>query len=288
MIIIKLIGGLGNQMFQYAFYRKLSILKNIPVKLDIFGYSDTYFLNKDEKREYSLRHFKIQENLATREEIKEFSGLKSLLRKFIKKIKRDIFKIDNFSFNEKEFQVADKTYLSDYWQSEKYFKDIADILRKEFTLKNDLSFFAKNIEKKIVNSNSVSLHIRRGDYAFNQKVKYCFGLLSLDYYQRAIEIIKDKINNPLFFIFSDDIDWVKKNLNLDASLIYVSNSNLRDYEELVLMSKCKHNIIANSSFSWWGAWLNQNYKKIIVAPKIWFKNRNINTKDIVPDNWIKI
>ncbi|MCX6800176.1 MAG: alpha-1,2-fucosyltransferase, partial [Candidatus Falkowbacteria bacterium] len=163
MIIIKLTGGLGNQMFQYAFARKLSVLKNVPIKLDIFWYLDSNF-GKDTKREYALKLFDIQENIATREDVAPFLAKRSLIHRFIKKFKRDILNIDDFGFNPKLLATKNDVYFDDHCQSEKYFIDIADVLRKEFILKDGLSLDAQVIQKQILTSNSVSLHIRRGDY----------------------------------------------------------------------------------------------------------------------------
>jgi len=146
----------------------------------------------------------------------------------------------------------------------------------------------KNNEQKIKEKNSVSLHIRRGDYLTMQKAIDTIGVCPLDYYDKAIREITRKIKNPTFFIFSDDINWVKENLKTNSPTIFVSGGKLKDYEELILMSKCKHNIIANSSFSWWGAWLNNNPNKIVIAPKKWFKDTSKNTRDLIPESWLKL
>jgi hypothetical protein len=176
--------------------------------------------------------------------------------------------------------------LEGFWQNEKYFSDIDEIIRQDFTLKNELSIPALEIDKKIAETESVSIHFRYGDYLFNKKTGKLFGVPDFDYYQTAINKIKSKINNPVFFIFSDDIGLVKKKLQADPFLYFVSQPGLKDFEELILMSRCKHNIVANSSFSWWGGWLNNNPNKIVIAPKIWF--RKIKMKDIIPEGWIKI
>ncbi len=134
---------------------------------------------------------------------------------------------------------------------------------------------------------SISIHFRRADY-LKHEISETIGVQPLEYYYKAMSFIKTKVNNPHIFIFSDDIDWVRNNLKCDLNVSYVSNNELKDYEELLLMSKCQHNIIANSSFSWWGAWLNKNDDKIVVAPKKWFNNSVINTKDLIPIDWITI
>ena len=287
MIIVKLNGGLGNQMFQYAFARKLSVVKKTPVKLDNFLYLDADF-GKDSRREYGLGHFNTNENLATREDVAPFLGYSGVVRKLIKKVKRDILRLDECVYHPKYLAPLDNAYLEGYWQSEKYFLDIRDILLKELALKDRLSQAACDFGNKVNSVNAVSLHIRRGDYTSNKKVVEKFGACGLDYYIEAIETMKSKVVSPVLFIFSDDINWVRENLKLDNPVVYVSSTKIKDYEELILMSKCKHNIIANSSFSWWGAWLNQNEKKIVIAPKQWFKTKRMYTHDIVPNSWMKL
>ncbi|MEI6553564.1 MAG: alpha-1,2-fucosyltransferase, partial [bacterium] len=137
-------------------------------------------------------------------------------------------------------------------------------------------------------SNSISIHIRRGDYISNQEANNFHGSCSIDYYTEAINIIKGKVSNPIFFVFSDDIAWVKENLKSDIVATWVSEYNLDNTEDLLLMSFCKHQIIANSSFSWWGAYLNRNINKIVIAPKKWIANKGYNTDEITPSSWIKL
>jgi len=288
MIIVKLIGGLGNQMFQHAFAKKLSLIKRVPVKLDVFWYEDAKNFTKNSLRKYILDNYNTSLRIATREEVVSFLSKRSFVFKVIKKIKRDVLRLDDFSFKEKHFNVSDNAYLEGWWQSEKYFFDIRDILLKEFSLKNGFSGVVKKIETQEIGCNSVSLHIRRGDYVSLKQVNDAFGVLGLEHYDKAIKIIKEKMKEPRFFIFSDDIAWAKENLKIGENAVFVSSPEIKDYEELILMSKCKHNIIANSSFSWWGAWLNQNKNKIVIAPKQWFKTDKFNTKDVVPESWIKI
>ena len=193
-----------------------------------------------------------------------------------------------FHFDPEVFKISGNVYLDGYWQNEKYFKDIEEIIRKEFTLKNPFNKIISGIAEKISETNSVSLHIRRGDYVKDKITNQLHGVCSLDYYLNAINRILEKVSKPSFFIFSDDIEWAKNNLKLNYSTFFISDNLIKDSEELVLMSKCKHNIIANSSFSWWGAWLNQNPQKIVIAPKQWFKDSSIKTDDLIPDSWQRI
>jgi Glycosyl transferase family 11 len=180
------------------------------------------------------------------------------------------------------------SYLMGYWQSEQYFADIANIIREDFTFKLPMSQQNAELAKQINQVNAVSLHIRRGDYANNPETMATYGLCSLDYYKEAIRYIVERVNAPHFFIFSDDINWVKNNLKIDYPYQYVDhNHGTESYNDMRLMSLCKHHIIANSSFSWWGAWLNRNPEKLVVAPQKWFANE-LNVDDLFPRGWITL
>jgi len=184
--------------------------------------------------------------------------------------------------------VPKNVFLRGYWQSEKYFIDIADILRQDLMLKSPSSRLNLELAKKIQSSLSVSLHVRRGDYAHDLATHQTHGLLPLDYYRAAINYILRLFSDASFFLFSDDIPWIKENLKIDAPHCYVDhNTPQTDFEDLRLMSLCKHQIIANSSFSWWGAWLCQNPEKVVVAPRQWYRIE-IDTRDLVPEDWIRL
>ena len=184
----------------------------------------------------------------------------------------------------------DNTYFEGFWwQSELYFKNIRDILLKEFTLRNDFGVEAKRIARDIdYNKYSVSVHIRRGDYVSDSTTLAHHGFLGGEYYKEAIDLMNKKTIRPSFYVFSDDIEWVKTNLSFSYPVLFVSDENIPTHEELILMSLCTHHIIANSSFSWWGAWLGRNSEKIVIAPKRWISDETVDTSDIYPDSWIKI
>nr|BFD25167.1 MAG: hypothetical protein JST_4580 [Candidatus Parcubacteria bacterium] len=156
-----------------------------------------------------------------------------------------------------------------------------DILNEEFKLKTPL-----NTNLNITESESIFVHIRRGDYVSNSAANKFLGLCPLDYYERAVKFMRGKVKNPRFFIFSDDISWVQDYLKIEDA-VYVSDGNLQDFEELALMSQCRHGVVANSSFSWWGAWLISNPTKIIIAPKQWFANDKADDSDLIPPNWLR-
>lgn len=290
MIITKLIGGLGNQMFQYAAGRRASYKNNTELKLDITGYDNQAGITP---RKYELDIFNINGKIADSNDINKFRNNKRGLQKILTGIyklifKKSYFNENGFQFNLKMLQIGDNSYLEGYWVSEKYFEDIRDIIYKEFTFKKKPNEKNKIIINKIFNTSSISLHLRRGDYVTDQKTNQFHGVCDIDYYYKAIKYMGSKIKNPHFFIFSDDMHWVRKNLKIMAPADYIDwNTGNESYEDMRLMSFCKHNIVANSTFSWWGAWLNQNPEKIVIAPKKWFANISINTKDVIPIYWTR-
>lgn len=285
MIIIKLIGGLGNQLFQYSLGKKLSIKNNDMLKLDLSDFT------KDNPRSYSLGHFNIIENFATDKDVNKIkkTGALKVFDKLKSYYKRPVIKYKGYDFDPNILKLSGSFYLDGYWQSEKYFKDIENIIIKEIAPKEPLSDKYTALIDNIKTGNSISVHIRRGDYITNKKFSKVYNLLDEKYYQRAVKFIAEKIIDPQFFIFSDNIEWVKQNLNIPYPKIFVSSANeTKDYEELILMSLCRHNIIANSSFSWWGAWLNQNHSKIVISPDKWFNDKADAAKDLIPQDWIRL
>jgi hypothetical protein len=261
MITVRLKGGLGNQMFQYARGRSLSLEKKEGLCLNLH---DLEFPEPgDTRRKFCLDNFNIQAKITIPDKSDRFS-------RFLHQIRTRISGDDGF------------------YQSEKYFKNVEDVIRRDFTLRNTMSEAAQKSATEInAVENPVSIHIRRGDYVTNTETNAHHGVCSLDYYERAIGYMGEKISSPVFFIFSDDIDWVKENLKLENA-VYVSRPDIPDHEELTMMSRCKHHIIANSSFSWWGAWLDPNKDKAVIAPERWFADKKTDSKDIVPEGWIKL
>ena len=289
MIIVKLIGGLGNQLFQYSLGRRLSEIHKTRLKIDISGF-ESYKLHK-----YSLWPFNIQENFASATEIRAMAPRgrlgRALAKKWPKKWPKYILE-KHFYFDPAILNLPDGVYLEGYWQSEKYFSDIAEIIRREFTVKNPSAGKDKELEGRIASCQSVSLHIRRGDYVSNPKTKQIYGFCDLDYYQRCIEQIAQMVENPYFFVFSDDSEWASKNLKLSYPVIAVNHNTAdKNYEDLRLMSRCKHHIIANSTFSWWGAWLDPGKDKTVLAPRQWFAPTaqvSMKLADLFPPGWIPL
>jgi len=295
MIVVKLMGGLGNQMFQYAFGRSLALKNNTELKLDLSFLEDKTHRENFTYRDYELNVFAIQANIASQKEISPFQ--KSRKRKIIDYLLLNLsIKPNNFYLKEPHFNYFAKalsapknTYAEGYWQSEKYFINCRAELLNEFFPKEKIVSENKSLADKIHTENAVSLHVRRGDYVSSAHNNNFHGTCDKGYYLKAIELITQKVDNPVFYVFSDEPQWFRENFNINFPVHVVEqNSGKNSYWDMYLMSQCKHHIIANSSFSWWGAWLNKNEDKIVVAPKNWFRDTSMNTQDLIPSNWIKI
>lgn len=286
MIITRITGGLGNQMFQYAIGKAIAKKRADEFKLDISFYP------KQTLRKYELNQFNIEENIANDDEIVKLAGnqntwfkIKRRLGLNPKRPKSYFVEKETAVFDKDIFAYQDDIYLDGYWQNETYFKGLRDDILKDFTLKNDISNEAKKYLEDIQNSQSVSLHVRRGDYVQNAHTNSVHGTCDLEYYQKAIKHIEQNIENPNFYIFSDDIVWCKENFGFLENKVFVDDTKSA-FDDLELMKNCKHNIIANSTFSWWGAWLNKHNEKIVVAPKVWWVSRDY--KNIACEDWILI
>lgn len=292
MVIAKIFGGLGNQLFQYAMARNVAERNGSQLKVDL-----SWFESPDvaTRRIFGLNSFIIQLRNASEAEINRCLMLRKAFGRDIyetivpfrykKYIKTKEFQV----FNEIYLRLGGDVYLDGYWADERFFCDIANIIRKEFKLSGGLSPNNSNYSSIIDETESVSVHIRRGDYVTSSQFSPIFNICDQSYYRRAIDLIADKITHPVFFIFSDDIEWARQNLNPKHKVVYVSGAEGKlPHEEMILMSRCKHNIIANSTFSWWGAWLNPNNKKIVIAPDKWVNIPGAYGDQIVPPTWAKI
>jgi hypothetical protein len=290
LIIVQLRGGLGNQLFQYAAALSLALHHNVPVKVDV-----NELKVPDEKigtfRKYELQNIVQPPVIATEEEILGVVG-QPLFKKYYQKLlppyKREIYKEASFRFDEHFFEAGKNIYLKGYRQSEKHFQSIAPIVRSQLFIAENKYEHLSNMGIEVRNQNSVSIHIRRGDYV-KKVVQEHHGLLDETYYQQAIDKITLAVENPLFYVFSDEPGWVKEHLKFQQPVTYVSHEITKNhYEDFYLMSCCRHNIVANSSFSWWAAWFNNNPDKKVIAPLKWFNKAPYDTTDLVPDSWIRI
>lgn len=292
MIIVNLMGGLGNQMFQYALGRRLAMERAVPLKLDLSWFS------QQKMRRYRLDQFQISAETATPAEICFFTKCHcpSVLWKMFEKLRTkhpqwlgQVVTYPGMSYYPQALQVPKYAYLNGYWQSEKYFKPIRQFLLQELIIKEGLVTPIRQMLDIIQSTNSVSLHIRRGDYVNNPRSNHVHGVLSLMYYQQAMQGLEGAIRSPHYFVFSDDIPWARQHLQDVKNVTFVDqNDPEQDHLDLTLMSACKHHIIANSSFSWWAAWLNQNQGKLVFAPRRWFNDFSFDTQDLIPDGWILV
>jgi hypothetical protein len=288
MIVVKLIGGIGNQMFQYAFYKYIKS-KNLDVKIDINSF-DNYKLHQGYELEKVFKN--IQISYAVKEDfINLLDNNMSIISKARRKIlglKKTHYKEYKLAYNEKIEDIINKRrniYFEGYWQSEKYFSEIKKEIKKDFLFQKFEDDKNLYIENKIKNSMSVSIHVRRGDFLDNDLHK---DICTLGYYEKCIDYILKMVNNPTFFIFSDDVEWCKHRFSKLQNKEYINwNTGNNSFRDMQLMSLCKHNIIANSSFSWWGAWLNVNPLKIVVTPKK-FLNSDNDLIDLIPQEWIRL
>ena len=286
MIIVNLKGGTGNQLFQYALGRHLAIKNKDTLKFDVSGLARAKQVG-DVYRPLALNLLAVKVDLATEAEVKKIKYHFGLLSKAWLFIKTKILRQFNIIFNPKYLDLRGDVYLDGFWQSPLYFEAIREVLVKELTLNKLMSGEALAYQVQIQNTNSISLHIRRGDYTKNRRVKKEYGSCSPTYYEQAVAQIKKTVPSPTFFIFSDDIAWVKTNQTINEKIVFIEAKEVTDIEEVLLMSQCQHNIIANSSFSWWGAWLNQNLDKIVIAPTPWF-NKSTYDKNLIPLTWIQL
>lgn len=289
MVVVKLMGGLGNQMFQFAFGLAVAKERNEKMFLDISSLVNKE-LEGNNPRDYELGIFTYH--------VQKTNILRSKYQIFFLKLLKKM----NFSFllshiiEGKNVELLKEkqcvTYLEGYWQSEDYFKKYEPEIKKCFEFRPNSSEENKTLLNKISSKNSVSIHVRRGDYVSDYQTNQFHGVSSMEYYEQAIIYLKKKLIKPFFFVFSDDPEWVLQNFNLDKNESEIVDFNFgnKSFEDLRLMKSCEHNIIANSSFSWWGAWLNSNPQKIVIAPKKWFANsiKESQSQNIVPKEWKRI
>lgn len=294
MIIVKLIGGLGNQMFQYAAGRALSHRLGVALKLDKTAFA-TYDLHA-----YAIDNFNIHEQFAAPADLDRVARFQGWKRRAwnaavacltLGTVRPIQYVSENgHGFNDAVSGLTDDTYLAGYWQTERYFKDIESVIRQDFsqaTPRDDLN--ERCLRRIEATDHPVSLHVRRADYVTDPTAATTHGACSPGYYRRCIDLIRQAVGTPHLFVFSDDIDWTRTALSFDCPATFVDhNGPERNYEDLALMSRCHHHIIANSTFSWWGAWLNPRPDKLVCAPDPFFAAADRDDSDIIPASWTRV
>lgn len=288
MIITRIIGGLGNQMFQYAAGRSLALAKGCQLKLDVSG-----FENYDLHNGYELGLFNIKAEIASAAEVSRLVGTQSRLADFVRRklgiAKKTHFIERDFSFDPSFFNVTTPVYIDGYWQSYKYLDPFAAQIREELTLAKPLAGKNAEFAKQIAQVNAVSIHVRRGDYVANQATNKVHGFVGIEYYKEAMQRISNEVGAPYFFVFSDDMTWARGNLGLVDNVTFVEhNTGVHSYEDMRLMSLCRHHIIANSSFSWWAAWHGHQAGKLVFYPSNWFATGERDTSSLCPPEWIRV
>lgn len=294
MIISKIMGGLGNQMFCYAAGRAVAERNKVALKLDTRGYPDL------DGRTFELWRFDITAVPASPRELARCDR-----RSHNRKINRALHKLRfwrsygqsghfrqrGYAFDEEFMKVGGDAYLEGLFQSEKFFVSAAETLRREFQVQDEhLDTLTRAMAARMKSCESVSLHVRRSDYVNHPRYRHVVAPCSLEYYQKALGIIRERVTDPHVFVFSDEPEWCRANLPLDGRFTVIdANPPEKPWLDLHLMTSCRHHVLANSSFSWWGAWLAESKDQIVVAPAQWLlPDSALDDRDIVPERWIRI
>lgn len=294
MIVSKIKGGIGNQLFQYSFGYAQTQIKRTKLKLDLSWFRRS----EDEKKgpgtigrsyQLSLLNINFEEETEKEESYYKFSLINKFRNRLPIRWKAYLKEVGN-SFDPAYLNISDNSYLDGFWQSPQYFNRYRSDLLSQLTLKIESEHFKSALE--IIKSVpvSVSVHIRRGDYVKHSELQKIHGVLPVEYYHSAFRYFDNKGITPTYFLFTDDWFWVKEVFPEADNIIHICNEGVNPVEDLLLMSLCNHNIIANSTFSWWAAWLNKKVDKIIIAPKIWYAEKIMNqqTNSLIPDTWVRI
>ncbi len=293
-IVVKVNGGLGNQMFQYAMGRALALRTGASLLLDLrfFGLDGEHT-----KRPFELDLLNTHIEPATPDDLALFDpppapdrGQRMLRRLFPAKGQPLHVQEQGFPFQSAVVNIRRDAYLEGHWQSEKYFLDQETAIREDFTFDQPLSCASKEVLRQIRQAaHAASLHVRRGDYVHQAAASAHHGVCAPGYYQAAMERLQHSAGPLHYFVFSDDIAWARHNLRFNAPATFVDhNIGADSWQDMQLMSACKHHIIANSSFSWWGAWLSSSPGKSVVAPMHWFQAPGLDTRDLIPEAWVRL
>lgn len=294
MIITKLQGGLGNQMFQYAAGKSLSLYHKVKLAVEVSFFNDGPTHDLEFPRNFEMHHFLgFNEEIVSETnkfDLNKYPFLKqSKIQRLLPAHKRIIYKEPHYHFDKNFFNGKKQQFIKGQWQSEKFFKPFEEEIKKGFELKNEYIVNVLNSVSEMKHLETVSIHVRRGDYLRKPEILHWHGVMSKEYYLEAFKCIEKSTKVDSVYYFSDDPEWVEKELKpLIGGEVISGNKSKSQYEDFYWMSNCKHNIIANSSFSWWTAYLNKYPKKIIIAPKKWYNNAPVITEDVYPQQWIKL
>ena len=289
MIVVRIYGGLGNQMFQYAAARALAAKYNVPLKLDL------RWMRRYRHRDFLLDRFPISIQKPIWTDRLKFTWFPFqrhpffLYSKIIRRLSPLFYMETLISYDLGFWNLGPNCFLFGYFQSEKYFRDYGHLIRKDFSYNPDLSLYDKGVIEAVRMPGATAVQFRRGDYITNPAANRTIGICPMEYYERAVAYIKSQKKEIQLIVFSDEIDWCKTNVNF-GELIFVERKGGSPLDDMFLATQCEHIILANSTFSWWCAWLNQNPNKIVIAPKTWFKDEELNKQayDLIPDSWVRL
>jgi hypothetical protein len=286
VIITRLQGGLGNQMFQYAAGLALAAARQTQLKIDL---SLLNVRDGRTPRHYQLDCFSVTAPRAMPEETEALLA-KPLTAQLSPRLDRRAAASErHFHYDPAVASLPDGSCLEGYWQSERYFAAAATGVRREFRFRSEPSGRNAELARAITVRAAVSVHVRRGDYAANPATNAAHGLCPVDYYRCAAAYVAARVPDPLFVLFSDDPEWTRQNLDVGGDTLFVDHNGADDAgEDLRLMSLCRHHVIANSTFSWWGAWLSAYPDKIAIAPERWFADATRDTSDLLPASWVRL
>jgi Glycosyl transferase family 11 len=291
MILVRLQGGLGNQLFQYAAARRLAHARGAELRLDVSALDDPRYRTA---RRYELGALNVAARIAQPEDLARVApaprGLAGRVRERLAGGAGRLRHVReaHFHFDPAVLALPDGVYLDGYWQSPRYFADVADLIRGEAAPKAPLSGRNAELAKEIEGCAAVSVHVRRGDYLTDPAVLATHGVCAPEYYEKALAYVAGRVAEPVFFVFGDDPEWAKAHLKAPGRVVIVDpNGPEHPAEDLRLMRLCRHHVIANSTFGWWGAWLNPRPEKVVVAPERWFATDRTDTRDLIPADWVR-
>jgi hypothetical protein len=287
-VVVRLVGGLGNQMFQYAAARALAVRAGVPLELDLSWFGS------DPDRHYALAPFSIEARLREpQSSTLRSKGLLARVSRWLRIVCKaqgiPAFREASYRYDARIEHALPPVFLDGYFQSEKYFSTLRQQIATEFMLRDRPAPAAASILDKIASCDAICVHIRRGDYVSSPAANAYHGTCSLDYYYAGLAQVSKGLLRPHCFVFSDDPAWVRENFRPECPMTLVDIHRIDEaHEDLRLMAACQHYVIANSSLSWWGAWLGAREGKLVVAPLRWFQQNDIDTNDLIPPAWIRL
>lgn len=283
MIVARIFGGLGNQMFQYAAGRALAIRHGTELTLDLRMFR-TYSLHQ-----YSLSRFGIRAAAADERSLRAHGRAKlALVARLPVGTLRSCYLEHPFGTHAAWDRVAANAYISGYFQGEFFFQEAASSIRDEFLPVAAPGPQNDAVTDLMADCESVALHVRRGDYVSDRATFDIHGACSIDYYRAAVDALRRRLDRPRFFVFSNDFPWAREHLSLGDDAVFVDWNAGAPELDLHVMSRCRHHVIANSTFSWWGAWLGSHPGQVVVAPDPWFDSVALDASELLPERWVRV